>query len=57
MVQDRTVAKWKAVISIDLTPVNKYGDVISEDGGELRFTREIKATTLLEVAQVIENIK
>jgi hypothetical protein len=57
MGQDREVARWQATITVDLTPVNKYGDVLESEGGALRFTKGIKATTLVEVAEVIENIK
>lgn len=57
MAQDREVHHWQAVITLDMTPVNKYGDVLSEDGGSIRFTKGIHITTLTEVAQVIESIK
>lgn len=57
MAQDIEVDRWQAEITVDLTPVNKYGDVLSSDGGTLRFTKSIKAKTLTDVAQVIESIK
>ena len=57
MAQDQEVARWQATITLDLTPVNKYGDVLTTEGGTLRFVKPIKATTLVEVAQAIENIK
>lgn len=44
---------WKAAITVDLTPINSYGDELS--GSELSYTIHINGT-LLEVVTKLERM-
>lgn len=46
--------KWKAIISVDLVPVNAYGDVTGD--GSLKYTLTLE-NTLTNIVRKLEEIE
>lgn len=55
MPKDKNTVKWVATVTVVLTPLNSYGDVLSENG-EFSFTKVIEVIQLTELAAILENI-
>jgi len=53
--KDKNTVKWVATVTVVLTPLNSYGDVLSENG-EFSFTKVIEVIQLTELAAILENI-
>lgn len=56
MAQDKDTARWKASISVSLTPVNKYGDELNNGYNELSYTAVLDGS-LLDVVARLELLK
>jgi hypothetical protein len=56
MALDLNTAKWKATITVELTPTNRYGDELA-DPGHFEFTKVLHVTSLTDLAAILDNIK
>lgn len=54
MARDEDTARWKASVSVSLTPVNKYGDRLGES--VLNYTAVLDGS-LLEIVSRLERLK
>jgi hypothetical protein len=55
MARDEITSKFKVDIHLTLTPINKYGDVLS-GGGEIRYVRAIEVKNMMELAVYLERL-
>lgn len=52
---DANTAKFKVHISVTLTPVNKYGDILDKDG-EIRYTKTLEVNNIVELGVYLERL-
>lgn len=55
MPQDRNTAKFVAEITVNLVPVNRYGDELA-DNGTFTYTRVIEVKTIANLGMVLERL-
>lgn len=54
--QDKAAVGFKARVSVSLQPVNKYGDVIRDDAGDLTYTIVMEGS-LVDVVTRLERLR
>lgn len=54
MPRDDTTAKFKVNVTVDLTPVNRYGDELGS--GHIQYTKTLEVKNMVELGVYLERL-